>query len=46
MAYKAFNHFINCKVRTKAIEPPLSKINVFNKLINFIKRRLWYKIII
>ena len=40
MAYKAFNHFINCKVGSRAIELPVGKTNIFSKYINSIECRL------
>ena len=46
MANEAFNRLINSEVRTKAVELPVGKPNVFNKLINLVKYILWYKIVI
>ncbi len=37
MAYKALNYFIDYKVGSRYIELPISKLEVLNKLIYFIK---------
>ena len=45
-AYKVFNYLINYKIGTRAIKLPIGKINVFSKLINSIKHKLWCRIIV
>ena len=42
MAYKALDRLINSKVGTRYIELPISKPDVFRKLLNSIKRRSRY----
>ena len=46
MAYKAFNHLINCKVDARGIELPANKLNIFNRVYNSIKSKSGYRIII
>ena len=46
MAYKAFNHLINCKVGVRGIKLSISKLNILSKVCNLIKSRLGYKIVV
>jgi hypothetical protein len=40
-----FNYFINYKLGTRGIKPPISKPDIFSKGYNFIKSRSRYRIV-
>jgi len=45
-AHKALDCLVDRKVGARAVELPAGKTNMFSKLINSIKRRLWCRIVV
>ena len=45
-AHKVFNRLINCKVRARGVELPISKPNRFSKVCDSIKYRPRYRVVL